>query len=92
MAATEPASGRYSVSVHGRTDLSAADGQAPGNRQERGRSLAGTDNPGSWLTTAGARRPSEGPVPDVRRKGPVSAAAVLVTGGRPGGDGGLGWA
>jgi hypothetical protein len=52
-----------------RTDLSAADGRAPGHRQERGRSLADTYNLGGWFTTAGGRRPSEGPVPDVRPEG-----------------------
>jgi hypothetical protein len=52
-----------------RTDLSAADGRAPGRRQERGRSLAGTYNLGGWFTAAGGRRPSEGPVPDVRPEG-----------------------
>ena len=52
-----------------RTDLSAADGRAPGHRQERGRSLADTYNLGGWFTAAGGRRPSEGPVPDVRPGG-----------------------
>ena len=52
-----------------RTDLSAADGRAPGRRQERGRSLADTYNLGGWFTAAGGQRPSEGPVPDVRPEG-----------------------
>ena len=56
-----------------RTDLSAADGRAPGRRQERGRSLAGTYNLGGWFTAAGGRRPSEDPVPDVRPEGVRSA-------------------
>ena len=34
-----------------------------------GRSLAGTYNLGGWFTAAGGRRPSEGPVPDVRPEG-----------------------
>jgi len=89
MAATEPTLAGIPWASTARTDLSAADSQAPGHRQERGRSLAGTDNPGSWLNTAGGRRPSEGPVPDVHRKGSVSAAAVRVTGGYPCGDGSL---
>jgi hypothetical protein len=50
-------------------DLSAADGRAPGRRQERGRSLADTYNFGGWFTAAGGRWPSEGPVPDVRPEG-----------------------
>ena len=50
-----------------RTDLSAADGRAPGHRQERGRSLADTYNLGGWFTAA--PRPSEGPVPDMRPEG-----------------------
>ena len=52
-----------------RTDLSGADGRASGRRQERGRSLADTYNLGGWFTAAGGRRPSEGPVPDVRPEG-----------------------
>ena len=32
------------------TDLSATNGQAPGRRQERDRSLAGTYNLGGWFT------------------------------------------
>src|SRR5512142_734435 len=52
-----------------RTDLSTADGRAPGHRQERARSLADTDNLGGWFTAVGGRRPSEGPVPDVRPEG-----------------------
>jgi hypothetical protein len=52
-----------------RTDLSAADGRAPGRRQERDRSLADTYNLGGWFTAAGGRRPSEGQVPDVRPEG-----------------------
>ena len=52
-----------------RTDLSAADGRAPGHRQERGRSVADTHDIGGWFTAAGGRRPSEGPVPDVRPEG-----------------------
>jgi len=52
-----------------RTDLSAADGRAPGHRQERGRSVADTYDLGGWFTAAGGRRPSEGRVPDVRPEG-----------------------
>ena len=63
-----------------RTDLSAADGRASGRRQERGRSLADTYNLGGWFTAAGGRRPSEGPVPDVRPEG---------SGQRPGWSGSL---
>ena len=50
-------------------DLSAADGRAPGRSRERGGSPAGPCDRGGWFTAARARRPGEGPVPDVRPEG-----------------------
>ena len=46
-----------------RTDLSAADGRAPGHRQERGRSLADTYNLGGWFTAAGVGKLPLGKLP-----------------------------
>jgi hypothetical protein len=72
-----------------RTDLSAADSRAPGHRQERGRSRADTHNLGGWFTAAaaaGPARPGAGRAPGRARS---AAAAVRVTGGHHGGDGGL---
>ena len=44
-------------------------GRCFGTLARRARSLAGTYNLGGWFTAAGGRRPSEGPVPDVRPDG-----------------------